>query len=395
MRYQGRVSHWITYWINFQRKLQRIYTKKGSSQFSAMQRTVDAWKKYRHAWYKVFGRRVAYWFKRLERAKKTNTYAYRVVRRYNTRYSGRKSRATIIRELRAAERKVYYSKKPADADVTTMSAKRKEYVALIDAGVKKWTAYIDKEKKGSKRYIWGYRRFFWYSYWGIREYQRGYTIASVKRLTAQKGKDWKETHDRLYALWGRFNKDKDGLYKRSWLYRALTGTEYWMRKRFAAFLNPAATFKKGPWPSGYCYPLDDACKKLGVTDNLCGKCEKDGSGWKLTNMEGGLRWGGKSFDDNQNGKGTFQAMNICALAAYGNKGKVAKKPTKDCAGKTNYKISGQVHWFGNCAAGGCKGCTNAALVTDGFDWNKFASGNSCRSDSDRDAVLGTVKCFFA
>ena len=40
-----------------------------------------------------------------------------------------------------------------------MSAKRKEYVALIDAGVKKWTAYIDKEKKGSKRYIWGYRRF--------------------------------------------------------------------------------------------------------------------------------------------------------------------------------------------------------------------------------------------
>ena len=40
-----------------------------------------------------------------------------------------------------------------------MSAKRKEYIALLDAGVKKWTAYIDKEKKGSKRYIWGYRRF--------------------------------------------------------------------------------------------------------------------------------------------------------------------------------------------------------------------------------------------
>ena len=62
-----------------------------------------------------------------------------------------------------------------------------------------------------------------------------------------------------------------------------------------------------------------ACKKLGVTDNLCGKCEADGKGWKLTNMEAGLRWGGKSFDDNQNGKGTLQAPNICALAAYGNK----------------------------------------------------------------------------
>ena len=163
------------------------------------------------------------------------------------------------------------------------------------------------------------RRFFWYSYWGIREYQRGYSIASVQSLTDQKGKDWKETHDRLYALWDRFNADKKGLYKGAWLYRALTGTEYWMRKRFAAFLDPAKTFEKGPWPIGYCYPLDDECKKLGVTDNLCGKCEKDGSGWKLTNMEAGLRWGGKSFDDNMNGKGTFQAMNICALAAYGNR----------------------------------------------------------------------------
>jgi hypothetical protein len=54
-----------------------------------------------------------------------------------------------------------------------------------------------------------------------------------------------------------------------------------------------------------------------------------------------------------------------------------------------------VHWFGNCGKGGCKGCTNAENVKDGFDWNKFASGNSCRSDSDRDAVLGEVKCYFA
>ena len=58
-----------------------------------------------------------------------------------------------------------------------------------------------------------------------------------------------------------------------------------MRKRFSQFLDPMSAFEKGPWPVGLCYPLDDACKKLGVTDNLCGKCEADGKGWKLTNME--------------------------------------------------------------------------------------------------------------
>ena len=319
MRYQGRVAYWIGYWIRFQRKLQRVYSKKGTSQFAAYQRTIDAWKKYRTAWNKIFARRVGYWYKRLERAKKTSTYSYRVVRRYYKRYGGRTERRNIVKELRAVERKVYYSKKVDDADVKKMDDLRGQYVALIDAGVKKYTEYIDKQKKGSKRYIWGYRRFFAYSYWGIREYKRGYTIASIKGQAKQKAKDWTQTHNRLYALWERFNADKKGLYKRSWLYRALTGTEYWMRKRFAVFLNPSKTFKKGPWPAGFCYPLDDACKKLGVTDNLCGKCEADGKGWKLTNMEAGLRWGGKSFDDNRNGKGTLQAQNICALAAYGNK----------------------------------------------------------------------------
>ena len=34
------------------------------------------------------------------------------------------------------------------------------------------------------------------------------------------------------------------------------------------------------------------------------------------------------------------------------------------------------------------------VLKDGFDWNKFASGNSCRSDSDRDYVLAQVKCYF-
>ena len=44
---------------------------------------------------------------------------------------------------------------------------------------------------------------------------------------------------------------------------------------------------------------------------------------------------------------------------------------------------------------GCDTCTNAKLVADGFDWNKFASGNSCASDNDRDAVTDTLKCEFA
>jgi len=393
MRYQGRINYWIGWWINFQRKVQRVYTKKGTHQYNAKSRYILAWRRFRTAWNKIFKRRVTYWYKRLRRARKTSTASYRAVRRYYRRYGGRVARRSIIHDLRKMERKVYYSKKPADGDVNAMADLRKKYVALIDAGVKKWRGYLDKQKKGSRRWVWAYRRYFAYSYWGIREYKRAYSIASVKRLTKQKPKDWKETHDRLYSLWERFNADKKGLYKRSWIWRALTGTEYWMRKRFAVFLNPKKTYKRGAWPNGYCYPLDDECKKLGVTDNLCGKCKKDGSGWKLVNGRG-LRWGGKSFDDNQVGKGSIQAQNICILAAYGNKGKVTKKPTKNCAGKSNFKVHGQVHWFGNCRKGGCKTCTGAEVLGDGFDWNKFASGNSCRSDSDRDYVLAQVQCFF-
>ena len=35
-------------------------------------------------------------------------------------------------------------------------------------------------------------------------------------------------------------------------------------------------------------------------------------------------------------------MNICALAAYGNKGKIAKQPTKDCEGATDTSTKDQV-----------------------------------------------------
>jgi hypothetical protein len=40
------------------------------------------------------------------------------------------------------------------------------------------------------------------------------------------------------------------------------------------------------------------------------------------------------------------------MATRREQGTIKKKPTADCEGKTNYKVSGQVHWFGNCAKGG-------------------------------------------
>lgn len=53
--------------------------------------------------------------------------------------------------------------------------------------------------------------------------------------------------------------------------------------------------------------------------------------------------------------------------------------------------------FGNCAKesnadAAC--CSNAKLLKSGFDWNKFATGNSCSSDSDKDYTLGTIDCYF-
>jgi len=74
------------------------------------------------------------------------------------------------------------------------------------------------------------------------------------------------------------------------------------------------------------------------------------------------------------------------MATRREQGTIKKKPTADCEGQTNYKVSGQVHWFGNCRKGYkpyAKCCTNANLLEDGFDWNKFSKGNSCSGDGDR------------
>jgi len=158
------------------------------------------------------------------------------------------------------------------------------------------------------------------------------------------------------------------------------------------------TFKKAGWPLGYCHPLDSTCKKLGVKDNLCGKCTAlPGGGFELSESKAGLRFAGASFDDNQIGTGSYQAMNICSLARYGNGGKITYQPTKKCGGHTGYGPSSQVHWYGNCRKGSSSEkacCSNAALLKSGFDWTTFSRGNRCGGDNDKDRVLAKVKCYF-
>ena len=115
------------------------------------------------------------------------------------------------------------------------------------------------------------------------------------------------------------------------------------------------------------------------------------------------------------------------LAKYGNKGTFTKQATAQSAGYTNYAVHGQVHFFGlrlpslcrelhvglcrhlfmwttsltcirplytgNCASSSSykNCCTNWGLMENGFDFNKFSKGNSCRGDGDRDYVTKQVK----
>merc|ERR1719183_439976 len=153
----------------------------------------------------------------------------------------------------------------------------------------------------------------------------------------------------------------------------------------------------GPWPKGYCTLPNAQCRALGITDNLCGSCSAlSGGGVKLYSKYG-LRFNGASFDDNQNGRGTYQAQNICMLAKYGNKGKIDFYAKEKSYGVSGRGVPGQVHWFGNCGKGYTrykKCCANAAPLESGFDWNRFSKGNSCRGDNDRDTILREVNCWF-
>ena len=154
----------------------------------------------------------------------------------------------------------------------------------------------------------------------------------------------------------------------------------------------------GPWPVRACFPIDQTCTDLGVKDNLCGKCTKTADGFKLTNTDAGLRFAGYSFDDQEIGRGSIQAQNVCILARYGNKGQVTKQPLDTCAGKPNSgSVESQVHWYGNCNPGTVaqKDCCSGAFILGSyFDWQKFSKGSSCKGDSDTDRTLGELECSF-
>jgi hypothetical protein len=75
-------------------------------------------------------------------------------------------------------------------------------------------------------------------------------------------------------------------------------------------------------------------------------CAQIDGGFKLENA-GGLRFNGMTWDDNKNGKGSYQAQNVCLLARYGNKGDFGKEgfPTSDSKAKTGGTLKGP-HYFG-------------------------------------------------
>jgi hypothetical protein len=58
----------------------------------------------------------------------------------------------------------------------------------------------------------------------------------------------------------------------------------------------------------------------------------------------GLRFQGASFDDNEIATGSYQAMNVCILAKYGNGGTITEKPTERCGGFSLNGAADQVHW---------------------------------------------------
>ena len=120
----------------------------------------------------------------------------------------------------------------------------------------------------------------------------------------------------------------------------------------------AGGYGPGKWPMGWCHPPDAACLALGIKENMCGKCVKTATGFKLENTKRGLRWGAKganaagaaSFDDNFIRRGSTQAKNLCILAKYGNKpkGPFPAYPTANCAGRTQWGKPTQTHWCASC-----------------------------------------------
>jgi hypothetical protein len=147
---------------------------------------------------------------------------------------------------------------------------------------------------------------------------------------------------------------------------------------------------------GTCIESSVSCKKLGVLDNLCGACRKIAGGFMLYNG-GGLRFEGKSFDDDNHGPGDVQVQNVCSLAMYGNEGLYGARGTPSAE---SHAIVGpsklqRPHWYGACSAGSgqCKACSNQKLMQPGDNFKAFSEGDSCRGDKDLDTAWVGVKCY--
>jgi len=146
------------------------------------------------------------------------------------------------------------------------------------------------------------------------------------------------------------------------------------------------------------------CTKLGIGDNLGGDCKPlcencdSLSGFMLVN-EDGLRYKDMAFDDNNFKAGNIQAQNICMLARYGNKGTMAVTPDASSymALVDKKGVEEQPHWFGACKAGSAQEktcCTNAAVMTTGYDFDTFATGSQCRGDFDKATPAKVLFCVF-
>ena len=168
--------------------------------------------------------------------------------------------------------------------------------------------------------------------------------------------------------------------------------------------KPGPVKKAGHGTWGPEYLKTRTCNTLGVSENLGGECMPlcescdSLSGFMLVN-EDGLRYDNLAFDDHNYGAGSTQAKNVCMLAKYGNKGDMTTTPD-DSSYMTlvdKADVKEQVHFFGDCTEGStteANCCTNAKVMTSGFDFKTFATGGSCGGDLDKGKPTKVLFCVF-
>jgi len=168
--------------------------------------------------------------------------------------------------------------------------------------------------------------------------------------------------------------------------------------------KPGPVKKAGQGTWGAEFLKTQTCTKLGIKENLGGECQQlcencdSLSGFMLVNDDG-LRYKDMGFDDKNIDAGSTQAKNLCMLARYGSGGDMSVTPTdQSYMTLTDPKaVKEQVHWYGSCSAGNkneAKCCTNAQIMTKGFDFSSFATGNQCGGDADKAQPTKVLFCVF-